>query len=72
MQKIYKKSVFKVYLGVDTEIFRENNQIKRRNVVLSIGPLRFVKSHDFVIKALGLLPADERPTLVIVGGGCHR
>lgn len=72
LQKIYKKPVVKVYLGVDTEIFRENNQIKRRNVMLSIGPLRFFKGHDLVIKALGLLPADKRPTLIIVGDGDAR
>ncbi len=68
LQKIYKKPVLRVYLGVDTNLFRHTN-VKKQNIVLSVGPLRFFKGHDFVIEGLGHLSADKRPGLIIVGAG---
>ncbi|MEW6069183.1 MAG: glycosyltransferase family 4 protein [Candidatus Thermoplasmatota archaeon] len=68
LQKLYKKPVVRVYLGVDTEVFR-CIQSKKQNFILSIGPLRVFKGHDFVIKALGILHLNKRPSLIIVGDG---
>ncbi|MDI6856400.1 MAG: glycosyltransferase family 4 protein [Candidatus Thermoplasmatota archaeon] len=68
LQKIYKKPVLKVYLGVDTGVFKDN-QSEKQNFILSIGPLCFFKGHDFVINGLALLPPSKRPALIIVGSG---
>jgi glycosyltransferase involved in cell wall biosynthesis len=68
LQKIYKKPVLRVYLGVDTDVFRKT-KTEKQNIVLSVGPLRVFKGHDFVIEGLSCLPTDKRPNLIIVGAG---
>ena len=52
------------YLGVDTKIFRPNNQ-PRGNYVLSVGAIHYHKGYRFLIEALGQVPARIRPNLVI-------
>ncbi|MCS7094159.1 MAG: glycosyltransferase family 4 protein [Candidatus Aenigmarchaeota archaeon] len=56
------------YLGVDTNLFRKI-EIEKENFILSIGVLHPVKAHDFVIRALGTIPKQKRPKLVLVGNG---
>ena len=45
---------------------------RRRDHVLSVGELEVRKGHDLVISALGLLPADLRPSLhIVANAGNH-
>lgn len=52
------------YLGVDTNRFKPL-QMERRPFVLSVGSLTPLKGFDFIIRALGQIPANLRPKLVI-------
>ncbi len=54
------------YLGVDTDKFKPLD-LERQNAVLSVGAVSPLKGYDFLIRAIGLLPIDARPRLVIVG-----
>lgn len=55
-----------VYLGVDSEQYRPMN-LKRKNVVLSVGGLSPLKGHQFVIEAVGELPEQHRPEVQVIG-----
>ncbi len=52
------------YLGVDTEKFAPTGD-PRGDYVISVGSLIYRKGHRFVIEALGLLPENVRPRMVI-------
>lgn len=54
------------YLGVDTSKYRKTINIKKENIVLSVGVLRPHKGHDFTIQSIGLIPKNKRPKLVII------
>jgi glycosyltransferase involved in cell wall biosynthesis len=53
------------YLGVDTDMFVDKNQL-RENFVVGVGSFDGSKNIEFIIKALSLLP-EPRPALVWVG-----
>ena len=53
------------YLGVDCAEFRPAD-VDKQDCVLSIGALDPRKAHDFVIRALSLVPEQIRPSMVIV------
>ncbi|MBI4341875.1 MAG: glycosyltransferase family 4 protein [Candidatus Omnitrophica bacterium] len=61
----YGASAAVSYLGVETSVFRPFNRPRER-FVLSVGRLRPVKRHDLTIRALGRIPSDRRPPLVII------
>ena len=54
------------HLGVDAGRFRPVD-LERAPYVLSVGAIDRHKGHDFLVDALGLLPADVRPPLLVVG-----
>jgi glycosyltransferase involved in cell wall biosynthesis len=54
------------YLGVDTAKFKPLN-LQRQDFVLSVGAVSPLKGYDFLIEAMGMVPANGRPRLVIVG-----
>lgn len=57
------------HLGVDTEEFKKIEDVKKENIVLSVGSLHPMKAHDFVIRSLSLVSKNIRPKLVICGRG---
>jgi len=69
----YKRDIGVCYLGVDTTQFGQKNQVgarrARERIVLSVGSLTAAKGFDFVIEAMGTLPAGldgRRPQLIII------
>jgi glycosyltransferase involved in cell wall biosynthesis len=62
---IYGRDAHVSYLGVDSELFRPLPAGKG-GFVLSVGSLTPLKGYDFLIAAVGLIPAGQRPPLVIV------
>ena len=62
--RAYGRPARVVYLGVDAERFRPLG-VAREPYVLSVGALLPAKGFDFVVAALGRLPAERRPRLVI-------
>lgn len=62
----YGRSATVCYLGVDPERFRPDADTPRDDEVLSIGSPLWIKGHDLVIDALGLLPDRRRPGLRVV------
>ena len=55
-----------VYLGVDADQFSPAAN-GREDFVLSVGAVSPLKGYDFIVHALGKVPAKARPRLVIVG-----
>lgn len=55
------------YPGVNTNVFHPV-KIPKKNIVLSVGRLSFLKGHEFVIDSLSCLPGESRPVLHIVCG----
>lgn len=53
------------YLGVDCRTFRPID-VDKEDFVVSVGALHPTKAHDFVIRALSLVPEQIRPTMVLV------
>jgi glycosyltransferase involved in cell wall biosynthesis len=51
---------------VDAERFKPLD-LERDDFVLSVGAVSPLKGYDFLIDALGLIPARERPRLIIAG-----
>ena len=62
--KAYGRDASVCYLGVDLDTFSPDART-RDNFVLSVGYLGALKGHDFVVAALGRIPARHRPRLVI-------
>jgi len=60
--EIYRNSPQVCYLGTDTTLFQPLN-LKKERVVLSVGSLTPLKNFDFIIQALGTIPAHQRPPL---------
>ncbi|HKG02009.1 MAG TPA: glycosyltransferase family 4 protein [Conexibacter sp.] len=62
-------------LGVDVDAFRpaeaEAGASDAQPYVLSVGALHPLKGHELVVDAVGRLPDDQRPRLVIVGDRGH-
>lgn len=56
-----------VWPGVDTTLFRPAETPGDGGYVLFAGRLQPLKAPDLAIRALALIPADERPELVIAG-----
>jgi glycosyltransferase involved in cell wall biosynthesis len=54
------------YLGVDTQRFRPLG-LPRERSVLSVGRISWRKGFRFLVRALGRVPAGERPRLVLIG-----
>ncbi len=61
----YGKNALVSYLGVDTAIFKPLG-LQRQRLVLSVGRLQQLKRHDLTIRAIGMIPENERPKLVII------
>lgn len=61
----YGRSVEVCYLGIER---RQSTPtiVERERFVLSVGALTAVKGFDFVIMALGTIPEEKRPPLVII------
>lgn len=64
VNRIYEIDAQVSYLGVDSELFRPLPS-PRGNFVLSVGSLTPLKGFDFLIEAIALIPAMQRPPLVI-------
>ncbi len=74
IMRAYGRAARVVYLGVDTARFRPLG-LDRANLVLTVGALHPAKGFDFVVDALGRIPAARRPALVVVsdrGYGAYR
>lgn len=65
LRRIYGVEASVVYGGVDAERFHPSEE--RGDFVLSVGALHPWKGHQFVIAALGTLPPEQRPALVVIG-----
>lgn len=67
------ESVFKAYgiypkvcyLGVDVDKFKPLN-IKKENLIISIGTMKSHKSFDFLVEAMQYIPHEIRPKLEII------
>lgn len=68
--RIYQKTAQVAYFGIDTTTFVPLG-LPRENFVLSVGALRPNKGFDFLIQALGQIPAERRPPLRLVGNTDH-
>lgn len=55
-----------VYLGVDVDKFRPLD-LPKEDYVISVGVVNPLKGYDFIIRALGEVPQNYRPRLVIIG-----
>jgi len=62
----YHKEAELCYLGVDTNKFKPLTDVKKENLVISVGHLEPRKGHDFVIQAIGKIPFNLRPKIIIV------
>lgn len=74
IMRAYGRKARVVYHGVDLTRFRRLD-VERERVVVSVGALHPAKGFDFVIAALGRIPAARRPRLVLVadrGYGVYR
>ncbi len=62
----YGKNSRVSYIGVDTTKFHPM-KLQRQKFLLSVGTCIPPKGYDFLIRALGYIPKDHRPKLVLVG-----
>lgn len=53
------------YLGVDTELFKPRN-VERQNLIVGLGSIHPEKGVERAIRAVGALPASQRPPLIWV------
>ena len=65
LKKVYGLRSSMVYPGVDSKEFLSSD--KKENFVLAIGSLSPIKGHDFIIKSLGKIEKQHRPSLTVVG-----
>jgi glycosyltransferase involved in cell wall biosynthesis len=65
VRRLYGVGGLVCYHGVDSTRFRRLG-LERNAHVLSVGAMTPLKGFDLIIEALGLLPAEERPALVLI------
>ncbi|MCX7995460.1 MAG: glycosyltransferase family 4 protein [candidate division WOR-3 bacterium] len=65
VMRLYGVNSFVCYPGVETDFFKPLECV-RKNFVLSVGECAFHKGYDFIIRALALIPAENRPRFLIV------
>jgi glycosyltransferase involved in cell wall biosynthesis len=70
LEAVYGRPASVCYLGVDAERFLPADRPARDGVV-SVGALEPHKGFDFVVRALGRVPAPRRPALTVVGSPGH-
>lgn len=68
VKKCYGRNAEVNYPGVDNSLFIDR-KLPRQNRVISVGALNLLKGHDFVIRAISLIPKKDRPVLQLVGNG---
>lgn len=64
VKNIYHIDARVSYHGIDVDLFQDKG-FKKGDYVLSVGSLTSFKGFDFVIQSLALIPAHQRPPLVI-------
>jgi len=64
VRRIYDVEAQVSYHGVDTEHFRPL-ACDKQDFILSVGSLTPLKGFDFLIEAIGQIPKNERPPLVV-------
>jgi glycosyltransferase involved in cell wall biosynthesis len=73
IQDVYDRPALTSYLGVDADFFHPADSQPPSKSVISVGALEAHKGFDFLIHAIGKMPVEHRPELIIVGmGGYHR
>lgn len=66
IEKTYNLKAHINYLGVDWRVFKPKS-IKKQNLVLTVGEVSLHKGHDFLIRAVSLIPQKIRPLFIIIG-----
>ncbi len=66
IKRVYGVEPLVNYQGVDTERFSPGEASVPKTHVLSVGRMDPFKGHDFLIRALALIPESRRPKLVII------
>ncbi len=66
IERVYGVRPVVVYQGVDTGFFSPDPSQKREDLVISVGRIDRNKNHGFAIRALGAIPEESRPRLVVV------
>lgn len=66
LEKIYKKNIEILPIGVNTKIFNKQN-IKKKKFYLTVGSTSIFKGIDFIIRSLNCLPRKFKYPLVIIG-----
>lgn len=69
--RAYDRRALVAYLGVDADSFKPLH-LPRQDFVLSVGSVDAHKGYDFLIDALGHLPIEERPALLIVANAVYK
>jgi len=65
LYRVYGLKSDVVHPGININLF-SRKQIKRKNILLSVGSLNPIKNHDFIIRSIGLVDSKIRPGLRIV------
>lgn len=69
IQRAYGREATVCYLAVDSDVFDIAPEAPRSPApmsVISVGSLEAFKGHDLVVRAVALLPADNRPVVDLV------
>ena len=61
----------RLFQPLDREEAREQVGLGRQKIILAVGRIEPVKGFDLLIRAVGMLPMEEKFKLVIVGGDDH-
>lgn len=67
ISKIYRRKPILMYPGVNVDFFKPNRNIKKEKILLSIGAIKPIKGHDFIIRSLHRILGKYQ--LIIVGDG---
>lgn len=71
VMRVYGLAAKVSYLGVDATCFTPAKWSKGGGGLLSVGSFETHKGFDFLIQAVGAIPARRRPMLTLVGAGGH-
>jgi glycosyltransferase involved in cell wall biosynthesis len=72
IKEIYSREADVRYLGVDVDLFKPIEGMKKGNFVLSVGAIQPSKGFDFLIEALALIPVTMRPALKVIGNSSNQ
>ncbi len=72
IRKAYDRDSLVIYPGINTSKYLSDTFIDKKDQIISVGAINKFKRQSFYVDVVGQIPANRRPTLVLIGNGADK